>query len=663
VKQAPAKLAAKSRSTGHWSPLGICLGLIAAAAAVYAPVAQFDFVNYDDPDYITANAHVCEGLTAKSLAWAFTSTEHANWFPLTRISEIADVQMFGMWAGGHHLVNVILHAASALAWFAVIKRITGARWPAAFIALIFAIHPLHIESVAWIAERKDVLSGLFWALTLWAYLKYADRPGAARYATVLALFVCGLMSKPMIVTLPVVLLLIDYWRERPITRRVLIEKIPLLALAAGSSVITYIVQQRGGAVVDQIPLSLRLGNACVSCVVYLVKFVWPSNLAVFYPYPASIPIGLALAAGAALLGITALALRRGTPRYLTVGWLWYVITLAPVIGLVQVGVQARADRYTYVPLIGISIIVAFGVAQLPKRVAVACAIPASLAWAISAAVNIQPWRDSIHLFEHAIESTDRNYVAYEGLGNALRDAGRGAEAIAAFERAIEIKPGFAEGQNNLGQALLTQGRIDDATPHILEAVRLEPKSAEARVNFGSALRARGMLDQAEAQYRAAVAIDSENAGARRGLATVLGERGKTAEAIEQFKESLRLKPDDADTHYNLGRLLAQLNRMPEATAQFAEAARLQPGSAEAHYNLGNTYAAAGDFQKAASEFQAAVRFNPGYAHAHFNLASALANLERYREAAAEFDAVIKLQPDFPDARRNRDACLQLARNQ
>jgi hypothetical protein len=385
--------------------LWISLALLVATCAVYAPALHFDFLNYDDPEMVSANPHVAQGLTPAGIAWALTSDESANWFPVTRLSYLVDAQLFGMRSGWDHAMNVLLHALAAVVLFIFLVRATRVRWPSALVALVFALHPLHVESVAWISERKDVLSALFWFLALWAYVRYAEQPSLLRYLVVTGWFVLGLMSKPMIVTLPLVLLLLDFWPlHRPLNPALVREKLPLFALSAASAVVTYLVQQGSGAVgnLAVFPFGLRVGNALVSCWVYIAKMLWPSRLAVFYPYPSAIPLWPAGLAAAALAGVSAVAPRehRRAP-YLATGWFWYLGTLVPVIGIIQVGVQARADRYTYVPMIGLAIIVAWGAADLLRRwprapiavtaaVALAC-VPAT--WA-----QVAYWRKQRNAF-------------------------------------------------------------------------------------------------------------------------------------------------------------------------------------------------------------------------------------------------------------------------
>ena len=641
----------------------ISLALLIATLAVYSQVRDFDFTNYDDPDYVTENQHVRQGLSAGGLAWAFTSAFAANWFPLTWLSHMLDVQLFGLQSGFHHLTNVVLHAIGAVLLFALFNRMTGDRWRSAFVAFVFALHPLHVESVAWIAERKDVLCALFWFLTLLAYVRYTERPTVGRYALVLAAFCCGLMSKPMIVTLPFVALLLDYWplgRIPKMAKKAALEKLPLLGLSAIASVVTYLVQQRGGAVLssDHISLQLRIANVAISYFVYILKFFRPANLAVFYPYPSSFPVWQIVPAAIILVGVTGLVLAAKRRRpYLAVGWLWYLGTLVPVIGLVQVGLQSRADRYTYIPLIGISIMLAWAVPKqsaLLVAAASACAAMFVVTW-----LNVQHWRNSTTLFQHAIDVTNDNYVAHNNLGLALRQQGHPDQAIEHFERALAIRPVFSEAQNNLGDALLSKGRPDDALPHIHEALRLQPDSAAAHVNLGTALLKRGDAGAAVDQYRIAIKLQPDDAGAHAGLGIALTEIGNYPDALSELTGALRLKPEDANARYNFGRLLGLMGRTDEAIVQLTETIRLQPDNAEAHFNLGTALAAQDKLNQAAGEFRIAVRLKPDYARAHFNLGSALANLGRLDEAIREFSEVLRIDPSSKAARESLDYCREL----
>jgi protein O-mannosyl-transferase len=636
----------------------ISLGLIAMVVALYAPAARFDFLNYDDPDYV-ANAHVIQGLTMANVAWAFTSGSAANWFPLTWISHMIDRSLFGGAAGLHHLMNVALHALATVLLFAAMKRMTGAIWRSAFVALIFAVHPLHIESVAWVAERKDVLSAVFFFATIWAYVYYVERPSAARYGMVTLALCCALMSKPTTVTLPIVLVLLDEW---PLKRdRAWLEKIPWFALAAAASVVTYVVQQNAGAVLaEEIPIALRLENAIVSYAVYLLKFFAPANLAVFYPYPASIPTSEFIGAGALLVTISG-AIFKLHRRYLIVGWLWFVVTLLPMIGLIQVGLQSRADRYTYLPFTGLAIMLAWGVAELfAKRIAPA-AVAASIGLIVVTFINLQNWRDSIALFRHAISVTEGNYIAYNNLGIALRRGGHVEESIPLFQSAIDAHPANAEAQDNLGEALLVENKFEEAAPHIGEALRLNPELAEAHINMGALLNKRGHYAEAAEQYRTALRLDPDNADAHAGLGVTLTELSRFDEALPQLIEASRAKPESADVHYNLGRLYGLAGRAADAIAEFNEAIRIDPANSEARFNLGTALASANRLPEAEDQFRAVVRLKPDYLNAHFNLASALASEGRYDDAIPEFSEVLRLNPNFQGARRALEYCRELRR--
>ena len=682
--------------------LWIALALLAATLLAYAPVLRFDFVNFDDPEMVSANPHVRQGLTAGGIAWAFTSTEAANWFPVTRISHLLDVQFFGLAPGRHHAVSVLLHALAALVLFAFLLRATRALWPSALVALLFALHPLHVESVAWISERKDVLSALFWFLALWSYVRYVERPSRGRYLAVAGWFVLGLMSKPMIVTLPFVLLLVDLWPlRRPWTLNLVREKLPLLAISAAAAIVTFVVQQRSGAVegLAAFPFGLRLENAAVSCCVYIVKMFWPSGLAVFYPYPAAIPLWQALLAVAALAAVTALALRLWSrDPYLAVGWFWYLGTLVPVIGLIQAGAQARADRYTYVPMIGLSIALAWGAASLLRRwpraplaisaaVALACA---SAAWA-----QVAWWRNSETLFRHALAVTSGNYVAEHNLGNYLMDipgrlpeaiahleaslrlhpesarahtdlgsalsrAGRLPEAIAEFHEALRISPDSAVPHNDLGNALAEAGRLPEAMAEYQDALRLDPDYPAAHNNLGSALLKLGRTSEALAQLREALRLDPAYADAHRNLAGVLAQTpAGRSESIAEYQAALRLNPNSAETHLNLGiALAADPARLPDAIAEYEAALRLNPNSAEAHNNLGNalgTYP--GRLKEALAHYRDALRLNPNSAEIHNNLGNTLDHMGRLTEAISEFQAALRLNPNYADAHLNVGAAL------
>ncbi|MGP8247415.1 MAG: tetratricopeptide repeat protein [Bryobacteraceae bacterium] len=564
-------------------------------------------MNLDDPEDVYANPHVQSGLTPQGFEWALTSGEYWNWIPLTRLSHLVDSEMFGIGSGPRHLTNVLLHALAALALFAFLFRATRDRWPSAFVAAMFALHPLHVESVAWVTERKDVLCAFFWFVTLWAYVRYVERPERRRYVLVLVLFCLGLMSKPMIVTLPLVLLLLDVWplrrlawwpladtggkpRTVPIPwNKAVREKIPFFCLSAASCMVTYLVQNSGGAVksVAVYPVWLRMENAAVSYLAYIGKTVWPGSLAVFYPYRHDLPAWQAALAAAAILGISALVLSRIRARpYLAVGWLWYLGTLVPVIGLVQVGDQARADRYMYLPMTGLAIMLAWGVADALRRLsrlktAVAVLAGAALVWWASlTADQLRYWKNSGVLYQHALDVTGDNYRAHYLLGLYLIDIpGRLPEAADHFRAAARLKPDYADAHNNLGNALLRiPGRLPGAMAEFQAALRIRPDDAEARNNLGIALFRAGRLTRAMAEFRAALRIRPDYADAHTNLAGALAQiPGALPQALAQYEAALRLKPDSAEVHYNMGVILARMpGRLQEAISHLRRAQQLDP---------------------------------------------------------------------------------------
>jgi Tfp pilus assembly protein PilF len=593
-------------------PLLLALALVVAIAIVFAPVARHGFVNFDDPQYVTENPFVTSGLTVRGISWALTTGYAGNWHPLTWISHMVDVQAFGLNAGAHHLTNVFLHTASALLLFTLLYRMTGAPGRSWFVAALFAVHPLHVESVAWIAERKDVLSAFFWMLTIWAYVRWTAgnaegrRPKAKGwspasglwYLAVVLLFALGLMAKPMLVTLPVTLLLLDVWPLRRVSMR---EKIPLFALALASSVVTFVVQQQAGAVKElaSLPVGRRVANALVAYVGYIGKTLWPTNLAAIYPYPESVPGWHVAAAIAVLVMVTWLAVRvrRGHP-YVLVGWLWYLVTLVPVIGLIQVGSQPIADRYTYVPLIGLFIIAAWGIPDLlaarPLRTSVLAALAGLVvaACAVTARAQVLHWRDSVALWQHTIAVTGDNYRAHGNLGHALASEGRLDEAVHHYSEALRIRPTYAEVQNNLGLALTAQGKIDEAISHYSEAVRLLPDYFEAHSNLGAALAGRGRYAEAIDHFAIALRLQPDHDRARQNLVRahydfgrVLAERGDIDSAIQQFLDALRLDPANADLHYDLGVMFVRKGDLRAAINRFEEALRIDPNRQDARRAL------------------------------------------------------------------------------
>jgi Flp pilus assembly protein TadD len=579
----------------------LCLALVVVTLAAYGRVVANDFVDYDDPQYVTANAHIKAGLTRNSLRWDLTSTEALNWHPLTWMSLQLDHQLFGVRPWGYHLTNLFLHAANSLLLFLVLRRLTGAVWRSVLVAALFALHPLHVESVAWVAERKDVLSGLFWMLTLWAYVGYVQPPGLARYLVVLLTLAAGLMAKPMLVTLPAVLLLLDYWplgrwrfapQPGPVDRvggpvsagRLLVEKVPLVALCVASAIITLVAQHEGGAVMtlEDTPFTDRAGNAVVSYVRYLGMALWPSGLAPFYPYTHdSLVLGQVLAAAALLICLTALAVlaRRRCP-YLFVGWLWYLGTLLPVIGLVQVGEQALADRYTYLPLIGPFLAVVWGLADLAsKRPGVRHALSAVAVGTLVACfaftwVQTGHWRDSRTLWEHTLRVTRDNHVAENNLGATLREQDDLAEAEKHLREAIRIRPDFVRAWNNLGIALDQQGRIDEAIVCYQRSLELAPEQVSTQNNLGICLGKQGKLEEAVSHLTEAVRLDPTFAEAHHRLAFALARQQHLDEALAAAQQSVRLAPRNTAYRMLLASLLRKHGDYDAAEVQLREVERL-----------------------------------------------------------------------------------------
>jgi hypothetical protein len=508
------------------------------------------FVNYDDPIYVTANEHIKEKIGPTGLRWTFTATEALNWHPLTWMSLQLDHRLYGLRAWGYHLTSLLLHIASTLLLFAVLRRMTGARWRSALVAALFAVHPLHVESVAWVAERKDVLSGFFWMATLWFYSTYVKSPSIARYVFVAGGLLLGLMAKPMVVTLPCVLLLLDYWplqrlvvndvsglksqspRPRHPLQFLILEKLPLFLLVGGGCAVTWYAQQSGGEIrsFDEFPLSVRFSNALVSYVSYLGMTFWPSGLAPFYPHPGdSLPQWQVLGSAGLLCGITtlAIALARRLP-YMFVGWFWYVGTLVPVIGLVQVGEQALADRYTYVPLVGVFLAMSWGIGDLlerspqTRRLVIPAIITVLIGCVLCTWMQVRTWHDSRGLWEHALRVTLDNAIARNNLGLAvLEEHGNPAIAEEHLRMALHLRPGYARAYVNLGTALDKQGKIKDAIDAYRQALAIQPNLPVTRYNLGIALAIDGQTDEAIEQLREAVRLGHEGAQAKldRALAT------------------------------------------------------------------------------------------------------------------------------------------------
>jgi Flp pilus assembly protein TadD len=596
----------------------ILLGLAVVTFGIYAQLIGHRFITFDDPTYIQENPMVNRGVTLAGLAWAFTTFYAGNWHPLTWISHMIDSQLFGMFAGGHLLVNALIHAANTLLVFWFLLRTTHARWPSALVAALFALHPLHVESVAWAAERKDTLSTFFGLLSLIAYVRYAEAPSIRRYAWVAIMLALGLLAKPMLVTWPFVMLLLDYWplrrfqksevrRRRSVLHGLVVEKIPLFALVAASAVVTSVALSHLGAVrtFTEAPVTLRLSNVLVSYAKYLLLAFWPNGLAVFYPFPRTgVPAWQIIGAALLLIAITAFCFfQRKIRPYLIVGWLWFMGTLVPVIGLVQVGAQTMADRYFYIPSIGLFIAIVFGLADIAERQRVAPWLSAAIAnvvllvFATLTDAQIHRWHDSFTLFKHALTVAPSNVIAEDNLGLAMHKNGQLDEAAAHFEKALQIQPNDYTALLTMGVTRFHQGRVPEAIEYAQATIRSEPDAPRAHNLLGMAL----------------------------------AKQNRNEAALDEVRRASELAPKDAEIRNNLGLALARLGRIPEAINEFHEAVRLEPKkAAAAHANLGWALLESGRPRESIPEFEATLQLNPEFKAAADGLSQAQAQLSPQR---------------------------------
>jgi tetratricopeptide (TPR) repeat protein len=676
-------------------PLYACalLLLLLLVCLVYLRALTNDFVRYDDQVYVTENVHVQRGLTWENVKWAFCTPTAPYWQPVTWLSHMLDCELFGLKAWGHHLTNLLLHTANTLMVFLVLRRMTGAYWRSLLVAGLFGLHPMHVESVAWVAERKDVLSALFWLLTLWAYARYARCVTSGKwqvtrtasflsrvtchvspyYFLALLLFACGLMSKPMLVTLPCVLLLLDYWplnrfgnnRVWPLVR----EKLPFFLLAAASSVVTFVVQRSIGTVATTVtlPMGARLENALVSYAGYLGKLLFPTNLAVIYPYPNTLqwPLWNLILAGLLLLGISVvmITMRRRQP-WLLVGWLWFVGTLVPVIGLVQVGLQAMADRFSYVPSIGLFISLSWGAWALTKAwryqvvavsgaATVAMVLCAGLAWR-----QAGYWKNTGTLFQHAIDATKNNYIACSNLGDYELAQGHYDEAINLYRESIRLMPGYQLAYAPLGVALCKTGRLAEGIQELQLAVKLEPDSAQIHANLADALVQDGQGGDAVKEYKEAIRLDPDDLDARNLLGVLLENAGHLDEAIQQFEEIIRRNAAYVRAYNNLGLALESQGHLDQAFAEFTKAVQLDPHDAKGHFNLGMILKARGRLDEAIGEFEEGLKLEPDTPQAHNELGVMLGQKGRWDEAITQFQEAVRLKPDYDEAKHNLSSALK-----
>jgi tetratricopeptide (TPR) repeat protein len=655
------------------SVTGICVFLAAITLLCYWPITHHAFINFDDHEYITENVHVKAGLTWQGVAWAFCTGSFCSWHPLTWISHMLDYELYGLNAGGHHLTNLLFHIANSLLLFLLLNRMTGALWRSAFVAALFAWHPLHVESVAWASERKDVLSTFFFLLTLGVYARYAESKGESPkskveplypssiihhpsahaafgsprsslyYLLALFLFALALMSKPMVVTLPFVLLLLDYW---PLQRfelsasnlqlstfaRLAFEKVPFFVMALAASIVTFLVQKQGGAVASltTIPFYLRVVNALMSYLRYISKAVVPMGLAPFYGYEAHWHLALVLGA-TILLAVWSFLffLKAKQYPYLPVGWCWFLGTLVPTIGLVQVGSQSMADRYMYIPSIGLFVLVIWGLWDFRwlrrKTVVVGAGVAALAAYSIETRTQVQYWQNGVALFGHALEVTSGNYFAYAYIGKAYDDSGEKEKALAYYSESVRLSPHYVEGQYNLGTLLLEMGRIDEAAKCLTQAITDGPRFARAYNNLGKALLSQGSLDEGVNRLTQAIKLQPDWPEAHYNLGTALLTQSKPAAAIGELSEALRLNPGYAEAHMNFAIASINLGKTNEGLAHLADAVRLAPDNPEAHFNFGLALLERDKPAEAASQFAAGLHLRPDDGRMRSRLAQALAS--------------------------------------
>ncbi|MBW1817200.1 MAG: tetratricopeptide repeat protein [Deltaproteobacteria bacterium] len=622
--------------------------LVVATLTVYRQVTDYEFVNVDDDVYITANRHVQAGWTGEGLKWAFTTNLHGHWHPLTWLSHMTDAQLFGLNPAGHHLTNLFLHLANTLLLFLLMRRMTGAVYRSAAVAALFALHPLHVESVVWVADRKDVLAGLFFLLTLWVYVSYIRRRTFVRYLPALACFGLALLCKSAIATLPAILLLLDYWplaRLEPPTntqnqhvepggsgrvRQALLllwEKSGFFIIVAIAAVVTFKVME--SVITGHKPLSeWWAADALINYVAYMGKLFWPVNMTVFYPYIMKVPLWKIWGSASILVLISILAVLWARKRpYVIVGWLWYLLTLVPVIGVIRAGPHKLADRYTYLPLIGLFIIMAWGVSELLGRwrfrrqgLAVICGL-VMVAMIVGSWHQARYWKDSISLFSHAVSIHPQSWLALNNLGDAMAEKGDTDKAMELFKRALRVNPAYAKTHYNLAKALFESGDPEGAVASYREAIRPQPDYARAHHNLGVILARQGNHGAAVEQFSEALGLDAEYLLAYRNLGEALEKLDRQAEAVDAYEALLGLEPGDAALHNQVGMILTRLGRVDEAMAHYEAALRLRPDLAEAHNNIGVLLAQQNRIKKAAGHFREALRYDP-------HLEGARKNLER-----------------------------------
>jgi len=654
-----------------WLVVLVAAALAAVTIIAYYRVANNDFICFDDPYYVTDNYHVKGGLSTEGTKWAFTAFYSSNWHPLTWLSHMLDVELFGVTPRGPHLVNLGYHVVNTLLLLMFLLYTTGRLWPSAFVAALFALHPLHVESVAWVSERKDVLSTFFWMLTMLSYAWCVRRPVFWKYGITMLVFALGLMAKPMLVTMPLVLLLLDYWplerfggepprqrRRRRVTVRswsLVLEKVPFLGLSAASAVVTVLAQEKSINTPQTIGRLSVLTNAIVSCGRYAWKMIWPSNIALFYPHPHRPLIAGAIAVGILIVAATVIVLRyRRTCPYLVTGWLWYLITLIPVIGLIQVGDQSHADRYTYIPLTGLFIMVAWGAADIlgraawlrPVAIAAGTIVLACSGWLTWQTTGY--WKDSITLFSRAIAVTEDNAKMEASLGARLAEAGRVDEALEHLERSVQSKGNDGSAYNALGTIWLERGDRAKAIEYFTEATKYDWMNIKGEHNLGTLYVGMRRYDEAVPHLRRAVELNPYSAESYGLLAIALSETGRMEDAVKACDKAMELDPDAAIVQYARGYILAKRGKLEAAAEAYLRSIEIAP-SYMAYGNLGNVLFLLGRLEDAAQSYRRAIELEPNKADAYYNLACMLDRMGRKDEAAVQVKRATEIDPNDKEA--------------
>jgi Flp pilus assembly protein TadD len=652
----------------------IAAAIVVATLAVYWQVHDFEFLSYGDNVDVTENPYVSRGVTRDGIVAAFTKPQGGGWSPVATLTHMIDVDIFGLDPGPPHFINVIFHCSNTIVLFFLLFSMTRARWPSAFVAALFALHPLHVESVAWLSGRKDVLSMHFMLMTLRFYLRHVEKPTWKTSILVVVHFLAALLSKPMVVTLPVLLLLLDFWplrrlagtspvlaEKRRAAMRLVREKIPLLVCSAVVTAITVAAQRSGNPArtFETYSWYERVGNALVSYPAYIWATIWPANLAPHYPLPSALPVWMVLGAAVLLALITiAAVLRMRTSPYLLTGWGWWLVSLLPVIGLIPIGNFARADRFTYIPHIGLFIIFAWGLEELTRRlpqrksVLVACAIVLFASMIAATFRQVSHWRDGIALFEHALAVSPESPVVLNSLGSELMrragapDAQPGdlESAEQHLREAVKLAPAYGDAHNNLGIALLLQGKRDEAAAQFERALEINPDDANALVNVANALLEQGDTGEAIIKYRRAIEVMPANVDARNNLGIALAQQGSLDEAVDEYRTAVALQPNDASLRASLANGLLRLGKIPEAATQALEGVKLDPENPYALYNLGVAQYTMRRTEEAIVSLRAAVDLEPDFLDAHLTLAEALADKGETEAATHHLQEMLRINP-------------------